>query len=129
MARKKARLPELELQTTRGMARDHEIAATIRTAIQWAGVVFSAWLFARGLASLAGQTTEANILVKLLGDFRVSQGLAWIFGASGIGYGVLRDRQYRKKGKRLGDRIKELEESIDRGRSSSQPLDEQGDSQ
>ncbi len=122
MAKKKPRSNELELQTAREIARDHEVAATIRTAIQWLGLVVSTWLLASGMESLAGQTTEANIFVKFLGDLQVSQAVAWIFGASGVGYGVVRGRQYRKKGEKLGDRIKDLEEGIDKGRSSSQSL-------
>lgn len=67
--------------------------------------------------ALAGRQTQANI--NVLGQFKVSDALAWMFGASGVGYGLLQRRLRRQTAERMGSRNKELEKRLDSGRSSS----------
>ncbi len=110
---------ELELLTSRGIARDREIAETVRTAIKWGGVAISAFFVYKAVGVLAGQTTEANILIKVLADFRVSEAVAWILAGSATAVAARTRQLGQKKSKRLGERIKELEERIDPDRSST----------
>lgn len=60
------------------------IGATIHTIVPWGCAVLIAWIFQKSVASLAEQYTFAQIVVGFLGDFRISDGLAWIFGAGGM---------------------------------------------
>jgi len=71
------------------------------------------------IAVLAGQTTFASIGITILGNVTLSQSVAWIFGASGMIYGVNERRLRKKTVAKFQPRITELEKLIDAGRSSS----------
>jgi hypothetical protein len=94
--------------------------------IRYTALVLCVYLGSESIQALAGQTTEANILVKFLGEFNVSQGAAVLFGAAGTMYGLAERRQRQKMIERLHSRIKYLERQIDPKRSSSN-LTETGD--
>lgn len=85
-------------------------------------IVFVGGFFMKEIVSiLAGKSTLANIGLNLgvLADFKISEVLGGGIGVGGIVYG-LSERTYRKsKVRRMGDRIKLLEEKIDPNRSSS----------
>jgi hypothetical protein len=73
----------------------------------------------RCVDTLAGRATEANIILKFLGDLNVSNALAYILGGGGIVYGMNERRLKKRTIKRLEDRIHLYEQQIDPGRSSS----------
>ena len=95
------------------------IGVTIHRAIPWGGLVVIGYYMYRSVSALSGHTTFANIILRFLADFRVTEGVAYIFGLGGIGYG-LRNRKLRKDQlERMARRVKELESQIDPRRSSS----------
>ena len=71
------------------------------------------------MAALAGRTTISDIVVNFLGNFRVSEGLAWALGAGGTGYGLLQRKLRRDTIERLQGRVKTMEQEYDPNRSSS----------
>ena len=71
------------------------------------------------VVALAGKQTLADIGLKLLANVTFSQTLAWT-GAGGATIWAMSERRLRKKIiRQKADRIKQLEEHIDRHRSSS----------
>ena len=75
---------------------------------------------------LAGKTTVASVLLNFLGSLTVSKTLAYLFGGTGVVYGIAERQVRRKTIKRIGGRIKLLEMMIDPDRSSS-GLTDKGD--
>jgi hypothetical protein len=69
--------------------------------------------------TLAGQSTTADILVRVLSDFRINNALSYAL-AGGFGVWGWRERRLRQKSvKTMHARIKELELAIDPQRTSS----------
>lgn len=71
----------------------------LRHAITVAGVLGVAYFAAEAVAALAGETTAAEIAFRFLANVRLSEALAWLFGASGIGFGYLQ-RGLRERARR-----------------------------
>jgi hypothetical protein len=102
------------------LTRNVEHAASVAImAIKVGGLVWIASYAAQIAAVLAGQTTEANILFKILGDLRVSTALAWAAGLSGIGYGWRQRKLRRDAVERLAERVARRERELDPRRTSS----------
>jgi hypothetical protein len=102
------------------------LASVINTAIKWAGICVLGYEMMSTIGTLAGKETTANILIKILGNITISQG---ILAAYGLGATALyaRERILRKKTvKHVHPRVKKLEEALDNKRSSSR-LTETGD--
>jgi hypothetical protein len=95
------------------------IGATIHTIVPWAAAVLIARYFYHSVSSLSGQYTFAQIGVGFLGDLRVSEGIAYLFGAGGVIYGVKRRKLQGDNLERTAGRLAELEKQIDPNRSSS----------
>lgn len=68
---------------------------------------------------LAGKTTLAEIAVRFITNIRVSAGISYAVGGGGVAYGWLQKRLRGNGIKKMAAHIKELEEQIDPGRSSS----------
>ena len=103
------------------------IFSIIHQCVPWVGAGVLGYFGYLSVEALAGQTTAANIGIDVLGNLRVSEGLAWLVGASGLAYGAW-ERKLRKDDiERLAERNRQLEYRIDPGRSSSE-LTPRGDS-
>lgn len=101
------------------MNRNLLIARAATVLFRVGGAAVFAYCGMESVRALAGHMTFADIVVNVLGGFRINTALAWVLGAGGMVYGR-RERSVRMKiNERLGGRIKELEESIDRRRTSS----------
>ncbi len=74
------------------------------------------WLTAR---TLAGKMTFAQIGMSFLGDVKISDAVAYAFGAGGVGYGYKERGLRRRTIERLSGRIEDLERGRDPRRSSS----------
>jgi len=116
------RRQRFELEALRIQQRAKLIALAIRFGV--VGFVF--YCVGDAVKTLAGQTTIAEIFVKLLGNQGFSNTLAWLFGAGGIGYGYRERRLRHRDTKRLAERVRGYELSVDPGRRSSK-LESQGD--
>ena len=95
------------------------IGAVVHTVVQWGSAVLVAYFLYRSVSSLSGRYTFAQIGVSFLGDMRISEGLAYLFGAGGVVYGVKRHRLHGDNVQRMAGRLAELEKQIDPKRSSS----------
>lgn len=95
------------------------IGAVIHTVVPWGSAILIAWYFYKSVSSLAGLYTFAQIGVGFLGDFRISEGIAYLFGAGGVAYGVKRHRLQQENIERTAQRISDLEKRLDPKRSSS----------
>lgn len=95
------------------------VGAVIHILVPWGSAVLIAWYFYKSVSSLAGQYTFAQIGVRFLGDLRISEGVAYCFGAGGVVYGFNRHRLHQKNIERTALRISELEKQLDPKRSSS----------
>lgn len=115
------RIKELqtELKLIKKAQRGHNVASIINTFFRNAGPVLIAYFVYMAFDSLAGQDTNADIGIKILGNVKVSITLAWGLSGASIIY-ALRQRNLRKQViERMGGRVRELEQFIDSKRSSS----------
>jgi hypothetical protein len=90
-----------------------------KTLLAVGGTVAVAYLVFRSIESLAGRSTDSNIMVKFVTDLKASRWLSMAF-AGLMGTWGASERALKKKAvKRLHVRVKELEEKIDPTRTSS----------
>ena len=112
-----------ELRIENRLLRTQNNIAAITTIfvslIRIAGAVLIARYVYLAVASLAGKSTVSDIGIKFLGNLRVSEGLAGLFGGGGTVYGLAQRKLRRDTIERLQGRIKELEREHDPNRSSS----------
>jgi len=95
------------------------VVSTIQVAIKWFSLVGIAWLFYLSIKAVAGQYTFADIGVRFIGNFKISEGLAYLFGVGGISYGYKERRLRRSTIERLAPRNAALEKALDPNRTSS----------
>lgn len=127
MARKKSRGElEAEIKFLRSSDQAALLATITRELIRWSGLAFIVYQGQQIVATLAGETTTANIGINFVTDIRISEAVAWIFGGSGILYGLSRERLRRNTIAKISERNKQLEEIIDPKRTSSH-LTERGE--
>jgi hypothetical protein len=86
---------------------------------KWAGLVAIAYMGYRSAAVLAGQSTSANIGVRLLGNLTVNRGIIALLTGSGWAYGLAQRSLRRKHIERNVPLKNELEKVIDKNRTSS----------
>jgi hypothetical protein len=103
-----------------------QVGQTVRTLLLVGGAVGIAWIGRLMVSDLAGKSTDANIIVDLLGKLEVSITLAWLACAGGVFYGISQNRLRKRAVVKLHQRIETLELLIDPTRTSSQ-LTERGD--
>jgi hypothetical protein len=95
------------------------IGSIFHVVVPWTGAALVAFFFYRAVVSLAGQYTFAQIGMTFLGDFKISDSVAYLFGGGGIAYGIKRKKLQGDNLERMAKRIAELEKQIDSNRSSS----------
>jgi hypothetical protein len=95
------------------------IDTAIRLLIPWGSLALIAFWVHGDVIALAGKQTLANIGLSFLGDIRVSDAVAYIFGAAGAGYGIAERTVRRRTIARLAEENKALEKLADPQRSSS----------
>jgi hypothetical protein len=95
------------------------IVSTVQYGIMWFSLVGIAAFFYLSTKSLAGHYTFADIGIKVIGDFKISEGLAYLFGAGGLGFGLTERRLRRKTTERFANRNAALERLVDPDRTSS----------
>lgn len=93
--------------------------SVLNNLIKWGGLFGISFCAYLSVTALAGTTTAADIGIKFLADVRVSEAVAWIFGGSGVAYGLRQRKLRRDTVERIQPRVEGLEKQIDPGRSSS----------
>jgi hypothetical protein len=101
-------------------AKKLEILDTaIRLIIPWGSLALIAFWVHGDVIALAGKQTLANIGLSFLGDIRVSDAVAYIFGAAGAGYGIAERTVRRRTIARLAEENTTLERLVHPERSTS----------
>jgi hypothetical protein len=95
------------------------IVSTVQYAIMWFSLVGISAFFYLSTKSLAGHYTFADIGIKVMGDFKISEALSYLFGAGGVGYGFRERKLRRQTTERLAHRNSTLEQLVDPNRTSS----------
>jgi hypothetical protein len=85
----------------------------------WFSLVGISALFYLSTKSLAGHHTFADIGIKVIGDFKISEAASYLFGAGGVGYGLRERKLRRQTTERLTQRTITLERAVDPNRTSS----------
>ena len=95
------------------------VGSVLNAIIPWAGAGIVAFYLYSSVATLAGRYTFAQIGVSFLGDFKLSEAFAYLFGTGGVAYG-LRQRKLRENNiERMAARLSAYETVQDPKRSSS----------
>jgi hypothetical protein len=95
------------------------IDTAVREGIPWlfgAVIAFCTYL---SIAVLAGKYTFAQIGVSVLGNIKISESISYVFGLSGVLYGLKERRLRRKNIQRLSTQIQTLERQKHPNLSSS----------
>jgi hypothetical protein len=95
------------------------IDAAVRLLVPWGSLVAIAFWVHSDVVALAGRRTLAHIGLSFIGDIRISDAVAYIFGAAGTGYGIAERRLRQKNITRLAEENRTLEKKVDAFRSSS----------
>ncbi len=95
------------------------IEVAVRLAVPWGALVAIAYWVHADIIALAGKQTLAQIGLSFMGDIKVSDAVAYIFGAAGAGYGIAERTLRRKTIARLTDEGRRLEQMVDQHRTSS----------
>ncbi len=110
---------EIELKILKAQRFSESLAYILNNAFKWISLTSIPFFTYLSIKELAGNTTFANIAVNFLANWSVSITFSVATGVAGVVYGA-RQRKLRKDSvERLQDRIKYLEEFIDKNRSSS----------
>jgi hypothetical protein len=116
-------LSERDWRNHRSAMLIEEGGKTIRAAFVVGCAAYIAYLLSATIeavaAQLVGKHTEASIVLSLLGELKVSVGIAWGFGVGGVLYGWRQNQARRRDIRRLSLRIQQLEAKIDPNRTSS----------
>jgi hypothetical protein len=107
---------EQEFQLRERLAKIDGTARVFHSFFKYGALVAVAYFSFLSVETLAGKTTIANVLL----DLRTS--LAYVVGAGGLAYGALQRKLRRDTIQREHGRLKEYEQKLDPGRSSSQLL-------
>jgi len=71
------------------------------------------------VVALAGKSTFADVGFRILGNLKISEGISYIFGASGVLYGVGQRQLRRRNIERIVPLKNKLEKILDPKRTSS----------
>jgi hypothetical protein len=82
----------------------------------WLGIAFLGY---KSVAALAGQTTNADLLFKIIANINVSYAISWTATAGAIVYGRVQKNLRQRAVERLATRNAELEKRLDPHRTSS----------
>jgi len=97
-----------------------DIAGAVARSVPWVALFgFIAYCLQTVLVAYAGVDTRADVVIRLLGEFRLNVMLPYLAAAGGVGYGLVERGLRRRTIKRLTARTQELELQIDSGRTSS----------
>ena len=95
------------------------LIALVRTGLIAAAVVALGYYFQNALVALAGKQTEASLSFSLVTKLHADRWFAYLFGASGLGYGYVQRNLRRRNIKRLTEHTEEMEKIVHPERTSS----------
>lgn len=95
------------------------VADAIHLGIPWGSLVIIAGFVAYMVSQLSGKTTLAQIGMSFVGSIKISDAVAYMFGAVSFGYGLNERRLRHKKTASMASYSAQLEAKIDPERTSS----------
>jgi len=95
------------------------VVSVIRTFLKYAAIVLICRYAYLSVVVLAGKSTFADVGFRILGNIKVSDGIAYIFGGGGLVYGLGQRQLRRKNVERLTAVKNDLERRLDPNRTSS----------
>lgn len=101
---------------------DNRARTTVNIAnafLKYSCIVLIFFFLYLSVKELAGRNTDANIFFSIMGDIKLDQWVAFIFGSSGVTYGLVQRNLRRKTIKRISTRCDELERKINPNKKSS----------
>jgi hypothetical protein len=119
MAKGKSSNSEIKATTFRFVSAVDAIARVLQVSVKWGGICTVAFFIYKCIASLSGQTTVADIGLKVLASMTLSKTVSYTL-AGGAACWALGERTLRKKTvAKLSERLTKHETEIDTNRSSS----------
>lgn len=120
MSKQKSRAQlETELKLIKQSRLSDGVIRIVRDLIKYGALVCIAYYAFRSVETLSGKTTLADIGINFLANVKVSVIFAWLFGFVGIAYGYFQRNLRKETVARLQPRVQELEQHVDKNRSSS----------
>ena len=95
------------------------VADAVHLFVPWGSLVAIFVFIYLMVTKLAGHATMAQVGVSFLGEMRLPSAVAYLFGGSGLAYGVSERRLRHKKTSGLASYMTALEHRIDPQRTSS----------
>lgn len=95
------------------------VDSSIKVACKWGGICLCAYFAYKSVSALAGRTTIASIIVRVLGQLRLPEILGSGVGLVGVVYGLGQRSLRRRNIRRLAKAKQELETRLDPDRTSS----------
>lgn len=99
--------------------RIDRVADLLGLLIRFGSLTLCVWIGGQAAMSYAGETTVADVGINVIGDFRISEWVAALFGGGGVMYGMREKRLRRNTIESMSGRIKSLESIHDPRRTSS----------
>ena len=115
----KATAADLNYRTKRLVVIVDAIARIFCALIDGAKLVVPFYLIYLCVREVAGKSTEFNMIVKAMADLKADRGIAYLFGAGGVGLAVFERKFRKKKTAALAGRAAKAEKMLDSKRSSS----------
>lgn len=97
----------------------HSITSVVNNFFKYGALLGIAYCMYLSIAVLSGKTTLASIGISFLGNVKISEAVAWLFGVSGVAFGYKQRQLRRTTVEHLQSRNIELEKQIDPNRTSS----------
>src|SRR5579872_5036220 len=110
----RTRIPKLVF-----VSRNGKLLPMLHLGIPWGAFLIIFGFVAYMVSHIAGKTTLAQIGMSFIGDIRISDAVAYIFGGSGFAYGLNERRLRHKKTASMAGYSALLETKIHPGRTSS----------
>ena len=95
------------------------IDSAVRLGVPWSFGALIAFFCFGSIVALAGKYTFAQIGVSILGNMKISESISYVFGLSGVLYGLKERKLRRKNIQRMSPQIQALERQMHPNRSSS----------
>jgi hypothetical protein len=119
MAKRKLSEKELDRRCALIVEITRNVVRLLSTGIKWLALFGMVYCFFDAVKTFSGETTAADILIRLVADLKINQWLGYLVGGGGLIYGGIRTRQLKKTRKEHADYIRKLELLRDPKRQSS----------
>ena len=111
--------PKTEIDAKIIFRKIDAVVTICKATIKYGALVACVYFFYRIVGVLAGKTTLASLVMTIVANAKVSDGICLLLTGGGSAYGIAQRQLRRRNIRRLTERPKELELRMDPNRSSS----------